>query len=148
MTNPCPKSRQCRNPSDTQGGHRLDLKTRWRQIVWGNLHCLDRDHQHPRWEAEHCFSLFDHVNAQRIMVLHTPPLGGELDRDDGGHKGCQVVNELINTWRPVLAVCGHAHDAAGHESAGDTLTVNPGALKSGQYAVVDIEERQVSLSDL
>lgn len=99
--------------------------------------------QHPRWEAEHCFSLFDHVDAQRIMVLHMPPLGGEVDRDDGGHKGCQVVNELINTWRPVLAVCGHAHDAAGHEIAGDTLVVNPGALKSGHYAVVDIEERDV-----
>ena len=104
--------------------------------------------QYPRWEASQCFGLFEHVDAERIMVLHTPPLGGEVDRDGGGHKGCQVVNELINTWRPVLAVCGHAHDAAGHEIVGETLVVNPGALKSGRYAVVDIEQRDVTLLSL
>ncbi len=104
--------------------------------------------QYPRWEANHCFQLFEHVEGPRIMVLHTPPVGEVVDRDKGGHKGCQVVNELINTWRPVLAVCGHAHDAYGSEVLGDTLVVNPGALKSGHYAVVDIEEKQVELAKL
>ncbi len=104
--------------------------------------------QYPSWEALHHFRLFEFVVGPRIMVLHTPPIGEVVDLDNGGHKGCQVVNELIHTWRPKLAVCGHAHDAQGHEMVADTFVVNPGALKSGNYAVVDLENMEVELLTL
>ena len=120
--------------------------------VGGEMTEADREEffilRYPRWEADHCFRLFEYVQGERIMVLHTPPVGEVVDRDDGRHKGCQVVNDLINTWRPALAVCGHAHDAAGYEMMGDSLVVNPGALKGGHYAVVDIERRDVELGNL
>ncbi len=104
--------------------------------------------QFPRWEAMHQLRLFEFVDAPRIMVLHTPPIGEVVDLDNGGHKGCQVVNELIHTYRPKLAVCGHAHDAQGHEQVAETLVVNPGALKNGNYATVDLESMKVELKQL
>ncbi|MGI5817007.1 MAG: metallophosphoesterase [Armatimonadota bacterium] len=104
--------------------------------------------QYPRWEALHQLRLLEFVDAPRIMVLHTPPIGEVVDRDNGGHKGSQVVNELINTFRPKLAVCGHAHDAQGQETIAQTLVVNPGSLKDGRYAIVDLEEMEAELLQL
>jgi uncharacterized protein len=104
--------------------------------------------QYPGWEALHQFRLFEYIAGPRIMVLHTPPIGKVVDIDNGGHKGSQVVNELIHTFRPKLAVCGHAHDAQGQETIADTLVVNPGALKEGNYAIVDLEEMEVDLRQL
>lgn len=104
--------------------------------------------QYPRWEALHQLRLFEFVQGPRIMVLHTPPIGRVVDRDNGGHKGCQVVNELIHTYRPKLAVAGHAHDAQGQETIAQTLVVNPGALKQGMYAIVDLEEMEAELREL
>ena len=104
--------------------------------------------QYPRWEALHQLRLFEFVDAPRIMVLHTPPIGKVVDIDNGGHKGSQVVNELINTYRPRLTVAGHAHDAQGSETIAETLVVNPGALKNGKYAIVDLEAMEVELKQL
>ena len=104
--------------------------------------------QFPCWEALHHFRLFEFVEGPRIMVLHTPPIGEVVDRDNGGHKGSQVVNELIHTWRPKIAVCGHAHDAQGSEMIASTFVVNPGALKSGHYAIVDLDKLEAELLTL
>lgn len=102
----------------------------------------------PRWEAEHAFGLFECIEGSRIMVLHTPPLGEVVDLDGHKHKGCQVVNDLIHHWRPSLAVCGHSHDSPGQEMIGNTLVVNPGALKNGHFATVDLESKEVRLLEL
>ncbi len=104
--------------------------------------------RYPRWEAEHSFRVFSCIEGERIMVLHSPPLGDVVDMDGEKHKGSQVVNDLIHHWRPTLAVCGHAHDAAGAEMIGTTLVVNPGALKTGHYAIVDLETKDVNLLQL
>ncbi|MGC9318457.1 MAG: metallophosphoesterase [Armatimonadota bacterium] len=104
--------------------------------------------QYPRWEALHQLRILEFVEGPTIMVLHTPPIAEVVDRDNGGHKGCQVVNELIHTFRPELAVCGHAHDAAGHEMVASTHVVNPGALKNGNYAVIDLDSMEVELGRL
>lgn len=118
----------------------------------GEITAVDREEflvlQYPRWEVLHCFRLLDLVPGRRIMVLHTPPIGEVVDRDNGGHKGCEVVNEVIHTYRPELAVCGHAHDAAGQETIGQSVVVNPGSLRGGRYAVVDLDTMQAELREL
>ncbi len=118
----------------------------------GEITEVDREEffvlRYPRWEALQSFRLFELIEGRRIMVLHSPPIGDVVDRDNGGHKGCQVVNEVIHTYRPELAVCGHAHDAAGQEVVGDTHVVNPGSLRGGRYAVVDLETMVADLREL
>lgn len=118
----------------------------------GEITAVDREEflvlQYPRWEAHHCFRLFELVEGRRIMVLHTPPIGEVVDRDGAGHKGCEAVNEVILTYRPELVVCGHAHDAPGQETVGQSEVVNPGALRGGRYAVVDLETMRAELREL
>jgi Icc-related predicted phosphoesterase len=118
----------------------------------GEITAVDREElmvlQYPRWEAYHYFRLFELVEGRRIMVLHTPPIGEVVDRDGAGHKGCEVVNEVILTYRPELVVCGHAHDAAGQETVGRSQVVNPGSLRDGHYAVVDLETMRAEPGEL
>ena len=103
--------------------------------------------QFPRWEAEYGLSFLSSVSSPIILLSHTPPVG-TLDLDDGKHKGCQVVKDLIEKSRPNWVFCGHAHGARGKETIGDSIVVNPGALKSGFYALVDTDKKKVELKTL
>lgn len=83
-----------------------------------------------------------HAPAPKIMLFHTPPLG-YLDEDSGRHKGSEYIRQIIEEHKPVLAAFGHSHKARGKDFLGDTLLVNPGAMKDGNWAVVDIEKKEV-----
>ena len=76
-----------------------------------------------------------------IYVTHTPPICYKVDMEKEVHKGCQVVNEVLERLKPVAHFCGHAHNGRGSEKIGNTTIVNPGAFKSGNFALVDIDEQ-------
>ena len=103
--------------------------------------------QFPRWEVEHGLSFVKHLQKPKIFLLHTPPTG-ELDLDEGDHKGSKVINDLIEEFKPEWVFCGHAHNARGKQIIGDSIVVNPGALKNNYYAVVDTETKEVELKSL
>lgn len=103
--------------------------------------------QFPRWEVEHGLNFLSNISSSTILLSHTPPVG-ILDSDDGKHKGCEVVNDLIQKYRPKWVFCGHAHGARGKETIGDSIVVNPGALKNGFYALVDTDKEKVELKTL
>jgi Icc-related predicted phosphoesterase len=110
---------------------------------------LEEDHfvlQYQRHDVEPSFGILA-VLSSKILLFHTPPIGS-LDLDDVKHKGCQVVNDLIEKYRPNWVFCGHAHGARGKENIGDTIVVNPGALKNGFYALVDTDKEKVELKTL
>ncbi len=103
--------------------------------------------QYPRWEVEYGLNFLSNVSSNKILLSHTPPVG-TLDLDDGKHKGSQVVNDLIQKYKPKWVFCGHAHGARGKETISDSIIVNPGALKNGFYAWVDTEKPEVELKTL
>lgn len=70
------------------------------------------------------------------LLTHSPPVSS-LSFEDGQEKGSFVVNDLIDFLNPDYLFCGHAHKAQGAEWIKSTLAVNPGALKYGNYAVVE-----------
>lgn len=78
----------------------------------------------------------------KLMLFHTPPYG-YLDIDSGRHKGIDAVTTLIEEHRPALAVFGHSHKAKGKAFIGESLLVNPGAMKDGNWAVVELEKKGV-----
>jgi len=49
----------------------------------------------------------------------------------------RAVRRFIETRRPDVAVVGHIHEGRGIDTVGDTIVVNPGALREGGYAVID-----------
>lgn len=103
--------------------------------------------QFPRWEVEYSLNFLSNISSDKILLSHTPPIG-TLDFDNGKHKGCDVVNDLIQRYRPNWVFCGHAHGARGKEIIGDSIIVNPGALKNGFYALVDTDKEEVELKTL
>ncbi|ALL00183.1 hypothetical protein Pyrde_0133 [Pyrodictium delaneyi] len=75
-----------------------------------------------------------------ILVSHTPPYMSGLDRVRGGaYVGSLSLREFVARVKPRLLVTGHIHEAWGVASVEGVLTVNPGPLEAGRYAVADIE---------
>ena len=75
---------------------------------------------------------------RRLMICHTPPFDTRLDRlVNGTPVGSPAVRRFIETRRPDVAVVGHIHEGRGIDTVGDTLVVNPGALRDGGYAIVE-----------
>ena len=76
-----------------------------------------------------------------IVVTHNPPHSLKIDKVAPlVHVGSKLIRRFIEKNQPILAVSGHIHEAYGEDHIGSTLTVNPGALCDGRYAIVEIEK--------
>ncbi len=91
--------------------------------------------QFPRKKVIDMLKDFSQLHLH-IVVTHSPPVSS-LSFEDSQEKGSHVVNDLIDLLHPDYLLCGHAHNAQGFEWIKNTLVVNPGALKYGNYAVVE-----------
>jgi Icc-related predicted phosphoesterase len=99
--------------------------------------------QFPKEEVKFSLSRLKKIKGgdkEKILLFHSPPIGKIVDLDEGKHKGSKAVNELIQAIKPGIVFCGHAHKAQGKEKISKALVINPGALKYGNYALVDTSE--------
>jgi Icc-related predicted phosphoesterase len=81
-----------------------------------------------------------------VMVTHVPAYASGLDRTwSGEYVGSMSVRSIVEERKPVLHVCGHIHEAWGSTVVGSTLSVNPGPLSQGRYALalLDVGRRGV-----
>lgn len=82
-----------------------------------------------------------------ILVSHTPPRDTRCDMlSDGGHAGSTAVRDFVLECQPDVCLCGHIHEAHSLDRLGRTVLVNPGAFSMGGYAVLRLEEKNVSVS--
>ncbi len=58
-----------------------------------------------------------------VLVVHSPPQGHCDVSGSGEHLGSSAILDAIEARRPVLAVCGHIHEAWGSESSVDGTQV-------------------------
>lgn len=98
--------------------------------------------RYPRWEVEFALRWLRYAEVNLVLLFHTPTIG-RLDLEGEEHRGSRVVNDLIAAIRPRLAFCGHGHRCRGTEWIGQTLVVNPGVFKYGNFAVVNTDTMQV-----
>jgi hypothetical protein len=70
---------------------------------------------------------------QKALIFATPPAHKGL-----GEPGSEVLAELINTYRPRLAIVGG--DEPAEHLLGRTLVVCPGRLDQGRYGLIDMRE--------
>ena len=68
------------------------------------------------------------IQSQKLMLFHTPPFG--------------YIEEVIKKIQPLMVCFGHSHKA-GKSFIGSSLLVNPGAMKDGSWAVVELEKKEV-----
>ena len=101
-------------------------------------------------EEDELLAVLDRAHAavadasRRLMICHTPPYDTRLDRlVNGTPVGSPAVRTFIERHRPDVAVVGHIHEGRGIDRIGDTLVLNPGALRDGGYVVIDDDGRRL-----
>jgi uncharacterized protein len=77
-----------------------------------------------------------------LVLLFTTPPRHKRSRSEGS----EAVAELINTYRPRLAIV--AGDGVSEERLGTTLVVSPGRVDRGQYAVVGLHDLSIEVGDV
>ncbi|MDP3029523.1 MAG: metallophosphoesterase family protein [Deltaproteobacteria bacterium] len=89
---------------------------------------------------------FTKVNyaALKIFVTHAPPFNTSVDVVAGGrHVGSKAVRSFIEEHQPQVCITGHIHEAAGHDTIGQTMIINPGMLKNGGYVEILIDSKGI-----
>ena len=83
------------------------------------------------------------------MISHAPPYGTKADAVPSGavarHVGSYAVRRFIEAAKPVLAICGHIHEARCVDRLGGCTIVNPGPAKLGRYAIVKLSGGQAEV---
>ena len=74
-----------------------------------------------------------------VLVSHTPPHGCGADDVGGKHVGSVAIREFVEKTKPLLVSCGHIHEARSVSKIGETVVVNAGPARSGNYARIRIE---------
>jgi len=74
-----------------------------------------------------------------VIVSHLPPLNTKIDLSSSGtHIGSKAVKEAVEEVKPVVLLCGHAHEAFGEEKIGKTECINVGAVKDGRALLLEL----------
>ena len=77
---------------------------------------------------------------QFVLVSHQPPFGTLNDRVGSGmHVGSRELRSFIEKTQPILCLSGHIHEGIGVDQIGKTKIVNPGPMKDGYYALIDLD---------
>jgi Icc-related predicted phosphoesterase len=98
--------------------------------------------RYPRWEVEYRLKVLQEVTKynQLVLLFTTPPAHRRLSSG-----GSEAVGELVNTFRPRLVVCAGER---GVEIIGTSLTVTPGDLGDGHYAIANLRTKAAELEEL
>ena len=84
--------------------------------------------------------------APLVLVAHQPPLHTTADLASiGRHVGSQAVREFIERTELAACLCGHIHEGKGLDRIGETWVVNPGPLRHGGYANIEIGDTDVEV---
>ncbi len=78
-----------------------------------------------------------------VLVAHTPPRDSGVDvKASGEIDGSLAVRDCTLHTRPLLVISGHFHLSRGLGKTGDSLVLNCGMAKRGEYAVVEVTENR------
>ncbi len=79
-------------------------------------------------------------STRLVLVVHTPPYRSGLDRVAGGeYVGSKSLRGVLQRYKPLALATGHIHEAWGVAAPEGVLSVNPGPLGRGHYAIIDID---------
>ncbi len=82
-------------------------------------------------------NLFTNASNETVLISHAPPKG-YLDLASGNHAGSESVKEAIEKYKPSLVLSGHIHEAKGKEKLNESIIVNPGAARDGNYVKINL----------
>jgi uncharacterized protein len=95
------------------------------------------------FSEDRMFEFLDEVMVPKgILVTHCPAWGRN-DTAKGAHLGSKAISDIVEKYKPKLALSGHIHDARGVLVDKGTTFVNPGPAKQGFGALVTIEGEKI-----
>lgn len=86
-----------------------------------------------------------------VLLSHHPPYGILDVTFYGNHAGLEALRDLVLRVKPRLHLFGHIHESRGSLTQAGVTFVNPGPLREGFYALIEIkggEVVRVSLKEL
>jgi Icc-related predicted phosphoesterase len=90
---------------------------------------------------------FDDIknSKYKIQVTHTPPSGSRLDMIQSGlHVGSEAVRGAIETYKPIVAISSHIHEARGVDHLNNTFLMNSGRFPEGYFGLINIDNDSVN----
>ncbi len=113
----------------------------------GSLPCPGRTpNEAPDEQFAICLKELGHEvfpDGSFVLVTHQPAFGTVVDKAGEHHTGSRSIRSFIERYQPLLAVSGHIHEAVGVDHIGKTTLVNPGPLRHGKYAYIEIQDGKV-----
>lgn len=81
-------------------------------------------------------------STEKLIILsHAPPFNTKIDMTYmNEHIGSRSVRLFVEKTKPLAVFCGHVHEAPGIDYIKETLIVNPGPAKKGNYALAEIND--------
>jgi len=80
-----------------------------------------------------------------VLVTHQPPYGTLADVSGGfRHVGSESIRAFIEKNKPAVCFCGHIHESHSVDHIDGTTIINPGPLRTGGYAYVEINGTAVT----
>jgi len=81
-----------------------------------------------------------------ILLSHAPPRDTRLDRTGFYlHVGSVSVRRFIEDKEPFVVFCGHIHEAKGKDRIKNTILVNPGPARDGDYVSVYLGKSDIDV---
>ena len=92
---------------------------------------------YPGWEVEYRLKILRELkDYPKVFLFGTPPAHKGLREG-----GSEVLAEVVKTYAPALVLTGG--EGFHGEQLGTSLMVSLGTLSEGEYALVDLSEREV-----
>jgi len=80
------------------------------------------------------------LDEKSVLVTHIPPFGTQDKVFLGMHGGSKELREIIDKYKPRLVLSGHIHENPGFTKIVNTIVVNCSMGKSGEGALIDIDD--------
>lgn len=84
------------------------------------------------------------IDNKTIIVTHQPPFGTKTDMVKSGNVGSKGLRALIEKTKPLLVLCGHIHESPAVDKINSTTIINPGPLKNGNFATIEINNENIT----
>lgn len=75
-----------------------------------------------------------------ILMTHAPSMGVLDEIPSRLHVGSTAIKNIVERYKPKVALSGHIHEAIGIVKIGDTLFMNPGPAKEGHAGILEFND--------
>lgn len=85
-------------------------------------------------------TLKSYLERVDVLITHVPPYGFQDTVFLGKHVGSKPLRKIVDTYQPLLVICGHVHERPGFIHHENTVIVNCSMGKRGCGAFITINE--------